>query len=145
MTTRRQFLYGCSTLAFATALSPPALSAASVFSRNAEPRQVTYDAFSKCLGSTFVVKRQDQPGVALELIRARRQPASRLAKANALDARHEKFSLLFRGPRSMALDQNSYTFEHGEMGRFEIFIVRVGVEDKSHEYYEAIFNRPVAA
>jgi hypothetical protein len=143
MTNRRQFLSGCSTLALAATFAPTALPAASLFSRNAGPDQLTFATFSRCLGSAFVVRRADAPSVALEMTQARRQPVSSLDAADAPDAHHEKFSLLFRGPQSAALTQNTYAFEHSHIGRFEMFIVPVGVKDESHVCYEAIFNRAV--
>jgi hypothetical protein len=143
MTNRRQFLSGCSTLALAASLSPTALSAASVFSREAAPEQLSYEAFSKCLGSSFILQRDHAPKVALKLTRVRQHQPSEFDSPNAPDARHEKFSLLFRGPQSAALTQNTYTFGHSQVGRFEMFIVPVGVKDETHGYYEAIFNRAV--
>ena len=142
MTNRRQFLSGFSTLALAAAFSPTTLSATSVFTPYADAEQLSFAAFSKSVGSTFIVRREAKSRVELELIRAHRQPASRFETANAQDAAHEKFSLMFRGPQSAALGQNTYAFEHREIGRFEMFIVPVGLKDESHGYYQAIFNRP---
>src|ERR1039458_8331420 len=98
MTNRRQFLFGCSTLAVAATFSPAALSAASVFSPTAGPEHLTYATFSQCQGSAFLVQHGTGPDVALELTSARPQPASRLGAASAPDAHHEKFSLLFPWP-----------------------------------------------
>jgi hypothetical protein len=146
MPNRRQFLSECSTLTFAlaAAFSPGALSAASLLSGQAD-EQLSFASFSKCLGSTFVVRRGTEPDVALELFRAHQLPTLPLAKANALDASHEKFSLMFRGPQSAALAQNTYTFEHRQMGRFEMFIVPAGMLDEEHGYYQAVFNRRPAS
>jgi hypothetical protein len=143
MNSRRQFLSRCSTLALAAAVSPTALSAASVFSREAGPEQLTYEAFAKCLNSTFILQRETEPGVTLELTDACQQQPSGLDAAQAADASHQKFSLMFRGPQTAVLPQNTYTFEHGRLGRFEMFIVPVGVQNQTHGCYEAIFNRPL--
>jgi hypothetical protein len=142
MTNRRQFISGCSTLALAASLSPTALSAASVFNREAEPEQLSYEAFARCLGTTFLLRRGNESVVALELTRARQQEPSLFESANAPDAGHERFSLMFRGPQSDGLPQNTYSFEHGRLGRFEMFIVPVGVKDERHGNYQAVFNRP---
>jgi hypothetical protein len=138
MTNRRQFLSGCSALALAAAFSPTALPAACVFTA---PERLSFAAFSKSVGSIFSIRREAESSIHLELIRARRQPASRFESANAADAAHEKFSLMFRGPQIAALGQNTYAFEHDEIGRFEMFIVPVGVRDERYGYYEAVFNR----
>jgi hypothetical protein len=143
MTSRRQFLSGCSTLALAAAVSPAALSAASVFGREAGPELLTYKAFSKCLNSTFILHREAEQDVRLELTDACEQQPSGFETALAADASHEKFSLMFRGPQTAVLPQNTYTFEHGRLGRFEMFIVPVGVQNQTHGCYEAIFNRPL--
>jgi hypothetical protein len=143
MINRRQFLSGCSTLVLASTVSPTVMSAASL-RRDSDVKQPGFDAFSECVNSTFVVERETGRSVALELVKARQQPKCPVSKANALDSNHEKFSLLFRGPCSEALDQNTYTFQHEQLGRIEIFIVPVGVKDPGHEYYQAIFNRPAA-
>lgn len=141
MTNRRQFLSRCSTLALAAAFPTGVLPAASMVGGNSAGEQLSFASFSKCVGSTFIVQRGTGRNTPLELIRARLQPATRLASAKAPDARHEKFSLIFRGPHSAALDQNTYTFEHRQMGRLEMFIVPVGVKDEKHGYYQAVFNR----
>ncbi len=143
MTNRRQFISGCSTLVLTASLSPTALSAASVFSREAAPEQLNYKAFSKCLGSNFILQRDNAPNVALELTHARPQQPSPFECANVPDAGHERFSLMFCAPKSAALPQNTYTFEHSQIGRFEMFIVPMGVKDETHGCYEAIFNRAV--
>lgn len=142
MINRRRFLFGSSALALTATFSPIALSAASFFRRDTRPPHLTYAAFCKCLGSSFVVQCGTAAEVVLDLTHVRQQAASPLAAPNAPDADHEKFSLLFRGTQSAGLPQNTYTFEHSQMGRFEMFIVPVGPKDKMHGYYQAIFNRP---
>ena len=143
MKNRRQFLSGCSTLALAAVFSPDVLAAA-VSARDASSEQLSYATFSKYLGSTFVVRQRGNPAVALELIRARQLSDSRLATASAPDDGHERFALMFRTARGAALVQSTYTFEHRQMGRFQIFIVPVGVQDETHDYHQAIFNRQTA-
>jgi uncharacterized protein DUF6916 len=143
MTNRRQFLTGCSTLALAAAFPPPAISAATVFRRKPALGQLTYEAFSKCVGSSFILLRGAKPAVALELANARQQEPSRFESANAPDAGHERFSLMFCGPHSDVLPQDTYSFEHGRLGRFEMFIVPMGVKEETHCYYQAVFNRPL--
>jgi hypothetical protein len=144
MYNRRQFLSGCSSLALAAAFSSNPLCAAPVLGDRSD-EQLSFASFSKFVGSAFIVQSGAEPRVTLELIRAVPQPALRAASAKAPDAHHEKFSLMFRGPQSASLAQNTYTFQHRHMGRFAMFIVPVGLKDQEHDYYQAIFNRPLAA
>lgn len=52
----------------------------------------------------------------------------------------ECFSLTFSGPRTRALAQNTYQFDHPALGSFPLFIVPMGVSaDGPH--YEAAFYR----
>jgi len=143
MTSRRQFLSGCSTLALAATLSPSALSATSVFSRDAALEQLSYETFSKCRGSNFILQRDNEPSVALVLADVRQHQPSKFESANAPDASHETFSLMFRGPHKDGLPQNTYAFAHERLGRFEMFIVPMGVKDEMHGFYQAVFNRPL--
>jgi hypothetical protein len=145
MTNRRQFLSGCSTIAIAAAVSPTVLSAASFACGDDASAQLTCATFAKFLGSSFLVRREKEPKVDLELTHVRERSTSHLDRPNAFDARHEKFSLEFRGPQSAPLPQNTYSFEHRQLGRFEMFIVPVGVKDETHGYYQAVFNRLAAA
>ena len=144
MTNRRQFLSGCSTLALAAAFSPAALSAAPIVNQDAGVDQLSYTTLSQCQGSEFIVRPASAPAVALELTRASLHQPSYPGAATAPDAGHRKFSLLFHGPKSAPLTQDTYTFEHSRIGRFEMFIVPVGAqkETHSHIHYEAVFNRP---
>ena len=75
----------------------------------------------------------------LELIEAEPAPGG---DSVAEHAGIERFSLIFRGDAVRPLDQNTYSFEHAHLGRFEVFIVPIGCEDRDHCYYEAVFNRP---
>ena len=52
----------------------------------------------------------------------------------------ERFSLLFRGPRSHFLPQATYEFAHPTLGSFPMFIVPIGADDLGFRY-EAAFNR----
>jgi hypothetical protein len=143
MISRRHFVFTGATLASAVALSASAMPAARVFGSNPGLDQLSYAALRKCLGTAFVVHHGGSgPAVALELIDARQQPPSRGGSADAPDAGHEKFSLRFRGPRRQALPQRTYTFEHRQLGRFEMFIVPAGAQAGANMHYEAIFNRP---
>ncbi len=44
-------------------------------------------------------------------------------------ARHERFSMVFRGPQDRLLQQGVYQMQHKQLGAFELFLVPVG-QDK---------------
>lgn len=50
------------------------------------------------------------------------------------------FSIVFRGSRDAPLGQDTYRFEHEELGQFPLFIVPLAERDDG-SYYEAIINR----
>ncbi len=141
MTTRRQFLAGCSVLTFAAGLAPSALFAGPAQTKSVALHEVSYDFFARQLGATFTVSPESAPDVRLKLVEARIAPVMDPRAHLAEDARNEKFSLLFRGPVAAALKQNTHTFAHADVGQFAMFIVPVRTRDANHAYYEAVFNR----
>lgn len=53
----------------------------------------------------------------------------------------ECFSLVFKGPRKLALRQETYTIEHSAMGTFQLLLVPADQKDPSGRHYEAVINR----
>jgi hypothetical protein len=53
---------------------------------------------------------------------------------------YESFSVIFNAPGGPMLPQGTYSFEHEQMGQFDLFIVPVGREGGSIQY-QAVFNR----
>lgn len=53
----------------------------------------------------------------------------------------EVFSLMFRGPKEMTLQQNTYLIEHEKLGMFSFLIVPLKTRDKSAAHYVATINR----
>jgi hypothetical protein len=49
------------------------------------------------------------------------------------------FSILFRGPTSPILPEQSYAIEHPTLGRFDVFLVPLGSDDRGARY-EAAFT-----
>lgn len=141
MTTRRKFITGCSVLAAGMALKPATLLGASGFRAMppCEPPGVT--AFGREVGTTFHVLRTGQPTAQLFLTAARGLTNTKAGPARDGAAGEHQFSLLFSGPRELALTQDTYTFEHASLGQLVIFIVPVLAQEEHHQYYEAIFNR----
>jgi hypothetical protein len=129
-----------------------ALLAAAPWAVEAKPRRKVfenvplpgpgYQAFARQLSTTFHVRFGEQSFLPLQLIRAEVKERSPRENPKALDADFERFSLVFAGQRAPLLPQETYTFEHPQLGRFELFIVPVLSRDAARQKYEAIFNRP---
>jgi len=60
-------------------------------------------------------------------------------KAGTLQGLHN-FSIFFRGSHDNFLRQNTYNFEHPQLGNFSLFIGPAGTSG-SLKQYEAVFNR----
>lgn len=118
MTSRRRFICSCSAIAVSAA-SAPTLA---ILRRDVSLVKPGFNTFAALLNSPFVAASQ-----SLELVEV----------AGAREA----FAVLFRGDSTKPLPQDTYRFEHGRIGRFDLFIVPVGRSDQGHCYYEAVFNR----
>ena len=142
MTTRRQFLVGCSAIAVTASLAPTSTLSAMPLPREMSLDEISFEAFAGQLRTLFVA--HDAAGVASELQLIQVQPQRSLTQgpAHAPDAQNEKFSLVFRGSPSQPLGQNTYWLEHRGLGRFALFMAPCPHQDPRHRYYEAIFNRP---
>jgi hypothetical protein len=138
MTSRRQFLTGCSALTLTASLAPACLSDFLPV-RKVTLDRVSFTAFSAHVGQHFRVV---QKSVALKLVEAKLSPTFHPPGRVAEDAGNEKFSLRFIGPKAGALTQDTYAFEHSGIGCFAMFIVPAAEEDSRHACYHAIFNRP---
>lgn len=139
MPTRRQFIFNCSTLTLAASLAPTSFLEKP--SSNASPGQTSYDTFLTQRGTVFSVLRESSPAIKLKLVEVQTNPVTYPGAHKAADARNEKFSLMFRGSGSPALQQDTYIFDHSDMGRFAMFIVPVQVQNDRGHHYQAIFNR----
>lgn len=88
-------------------------------------------SFSENLNKKFRVFIGDDKTEELELIEA---------SDSGSNPRQERFSILFRGPLDVVLEQRMYKIEHDELGAFDLFLVPVAMNEKGREY-EAVFNR----
>jgi hypothetical protein len=143
MTTRRRFLHDSSLLAVASLMAPASAQAGMVRTRPRSLDQLRFETFASNVGSTFWVLSEPGSATALELVSAKQTPPGGTGQMGALDGLNEKFSLVFRGLSSQLREQHTYLFEHGTIGRFEMFIVPIGAGNVGYQLYEAIFNRPV--
>jgi len=100
--------------------------------------ELTEKEFSKHVNTKFRVA-GEQP-VELELTEVK----SYLGKAHEQTGM-ERFSVFFLGPADPYLRQQTYSFEHEQMGAFDLFLVPLS-RDESGFRYEAVFNyfKPLA-
>jgi hypothetical protein len=144
--TRRRFLQGCSAFAAATALAPLGALGEStpIVMQDKSLNELSYGLLAAQLHTTFRVHAAPGRAVDLELIEARLAPAGArtTGRASPRAVDYESFSLVFCGAPTERLEQRIHRFEHGKIGRFELFIVPIISRDSSRAYYEAVFNRP---
>jgi Domain of unknown function (DUF6916) len=98
------------------------------------PVILTEKEFSKHVNTKFRVDLDAENSVDLELTEVK----GYLSKPNEQTGM-ERFSAYFLGPSEHYLPQKSYTFQHDQMGEFEIFLVPVSQIDQGFRY-EAVFN-----
>jgi len=93
--------------------------------------KLTASSFSEILNKTFRLNLPETDVLELELIKVEDLGST---------AKQERFSVLFQGPLDRGVRQGSYSFEHEELGTFELFIVPIGRQEDGL-VYEAAFNR----
>ena len=93
--------------------------------------KVTRETFAEHLNTRFRTTSQAGAPLEVELIEV---------KAGRSTPRQDQFSLLFRGPQDVPLQQGMFRFEHDQMGAFDLFLVPVRTDEHGF-YYEAVFNR----
>jgi hypothetical protein len=147
MNTRREFLRHCCALAATMALVPLSALANStcLVMKDISLDELSYATLARELNTVFRVYATPTQVWQLELVEAnpapqRPQPAGQQC---GQAAKHERFSLIFRGAKEEQLEQKIHKFEHDRIGRFEMFIVPVVSRDTSRMYYEAVFDRPL--
>ena len=92
---------------------------------------LTRDTFAENVNTRFRVMLEGADAIEAELIEV---------KPGRSTPRQDQFSLLFRAPQDVALQQGMFRLEHDKMGAFDLFLVPVR-KDEQGFYYEAIFNR----
>jgi hypothetical protein len=101
--------------------------------------RLTEENFSRYLYSRFRIYTSPLTAINLDLIDVKHwDSASTKQPANA--ARLDSFSILFRGPRNIALESKIYRITHDQMGTFDLFISPVN-DRKKQRLYQAVFNR----
>ena len=92
------------------------------------------DDFSKCLNQKFTIRVEGLDPLETELIEARGLPA-----ADDDSDRRQPFSLVFRGPADVTLEQGIFRIENDTLGSMEIFLVTVGADQEGMRH-EAVFS-----
>jgi hypothetical protein len=106
----------------------------------APPETLTLAKFSELERTRFRVQINPKETTELELVQV--TPGGTVAQGSTSTAQYESFSLLFHGDQTRPFQQGTYLFEHPQVGRFEIFIVPIAVEQGMAQY-QAVFNRLV--
>jgi hypothetical protein len=96
--------------------------------------QPTEESFAKHLNTKFSVRADAPRPIELELIEVNGW-TSRPEEEKQL----ERFSVTFRGPEDIYMEQHTYTLEHEHMGVLEIFLVPIG-RDENGFTYQAVYN-----
>jgi hypothetical protein len=143
--TRRTFLFDCSVVITAVSLFPFPVAGTPLISSGRSLDDLSYSDFAAQVGTKFWVRLEPMRTAELDLLKARRAPLTpRISSRHPPgDSRHERFSLILSGPKDELLQPAIHRFEHPKLGRFEMFISRIGVVDAAGFRYEAVFNRPV--
>ena len=95
-------------------------------------RNLTYEVFAK-LVNRKVSLIHDSGRLEVQLIECKS------LNGDPRGGQREPFSLTFLGPAQPPLPQRIYTFDFGELGCSDIFIVPIG-PDATGMRYEAVFN-----
>ena len=146
MQSRRKFLSACSAISLAALVLPKTILARTSLPswRPASLEDLSCETFAGQLNTPFWIQAPPARAIQVTLVEVRRRPAKPLppGRRPPADAGNEKFSLFFSGLRSELLPQDTYTFEHETLGRFNLFIVPIVTRDPRKIDYEMVFNRP---
>ncbi len=96
--------------------------------------KLTKDSFSKCLHQTFTIHLAGQDPVETELIEVRG-----LVAVDDDPDRREPFSVVFRGPKEVTLEQGIFKLENATLGALDLFLVTNG-PDQDGMRHEAVFT-----
>lgn len=145
MSSRREFLATFSALT-AVVLVDPLRTLGQVLNfgpRSSSIDQITFSELASQVNTRFRVQAAPGRVVKLELMEASLDPKlPQYGRRPAPDADHEKFSLIFSGPRSELLAEKFLMFEHDQLGCFELVVLPVFTRKPDRMNYQAVFNRP---
>ena len=95
--------------------------------------KLTIDDFSKCLNQTFTINVADHDPLVTELIEVRG-----LVPPDDDALRRQPFSLIFRGPKDVLLQQGTFEIENETLGTLGMFVVTLGPDDEGVRH-EVVF------
>lgn len=144
MSTRREFLLGCSAVSASVGLVPLSLKGSLL--AEADLGAISLSTWEDLIRTEFTLDEGIHSGRRLILESVERPRGSLQGIApTSNDGRGgewESFSLLFRSVGLEAgLSQNTYAFRHARLGKLQIFIVPVGEPAPQGRLHEAVFNR----
>jgi hypothetical protein len=111
---------------------------------NQSPTPLSYAAFAEQINTPFRVAGPSGEVVELRLKKVRLAPRSTSAPGRRppLDANNERFSLILTGPDTSPLAAAIHSFEHSELGRFEMYCGEIGLRSSNCIRYEVVLNQP---
>ncbi|HEV7743369.1 MAG TPA: hypothetical protein VGO56_00095 [Pyrinomonadaceae bacterium] len=95
---------------------------------------LTENEFSKHVNTKFRVDLDGENSVELELTEVKGYVSKHQEQSGM-----ERFSIYFQGPAEPQLPQKLYSFQHAQMGSFEMFIVPIARNGEGFRY-ESVFN-----
>ena len=102
-------------------------------------RFLSRESFARHLNTNFSFRHRDA-SATLELVEVNDlTPVA--GRPSAAATGKECFAAVFVGSAKTPLLQETYTVTHGSLGKFEMFVVPVGKNNRKGMYYEAVFNR----
>jgi hypothetical protein len=132
---RREFLKRGTFVALAAVPLALTEKASAMVTAKSTPAGLNMKSFRSQLGTNFVINHQAQK-IKIKLV-----DVNSFASSKQTAAGKEGFSLIFRGPQDTPLNQDTYLFEHEQLGMFSFLIVPVRTKDTRAPYYEAVVNR----
>jgi hypothetical protein len=144
--TRRKFLRDCTAISVVSALAPASVlaNAAATPEKNVLPGHLPGDEFISQLNTIFRIDAGRRGIVHVRLDEVRHVPGQAVRPGRGLceSPANASLSLFFVGRRSELLAQDTYSFEHDALGRFELFIVPVFTRNPEKiDYHAVIFRR----
>ncbi len=147
MKTRRTFLSDCTLSLAALALVPASSISVSAMAGAGSATRLNHAVLSQQVHTLFKVRLDSGQVVNLTLLKAPlvMPPRTAVGRKPPGDVNHEKFSLIFSGPKDGLLASAIHQIEHPELGRFEMHLGPIGMPGADGLRYEAVFNQPVSA
>jgi Domain of unknown function (DUF6916) len=135
-TSRRDFLKKGTVMALAAGV--PISAAKNAVANTIYPNTVdpifTKRDFQTCLNTEFIIQNGGTK-VKTTLVEITDLPGVRATSVK------EGFSLLFKGGRTHALRQSTYTIQHSALGTFSLLLVPNRTDERTANYYVATVNR----